>query len=414
MLKFFSGGTSGDYDQQAKLLASDAASGDFFGTSVALSSDGNTAIVGANWEDTSPNFQNGAAYVFTRSGSTWTEQQKLLASDPETNAFFGISVALSSDGNTAIVGADEEDTSPNTNNGAAYVFTRSGSTWTEQQKLLASDASTDDFFGNSVALSSDGNTAIIGAYSEDTSPNTNNGAAYVFTRSGSTWTQQAKLLASDAASTDLFGISVALSSDGNTAIIGAYSEDTSPNTNNGAAYVFTRSGSTWTQQAKLLASDAASDDQFGRSVALSSDGNTAIIGAFLENTSPNTDNGAAYVFTRSGSTWTEQQKLLASDAATNDFFGISVALSSDGNTAIIGAFLEDTSPNTNNGAAYVFTRSGSTWTEQQKLLASDAGAGDRFGVSVALSSTGSTALVGASLETTAPNSQNGAAYIFIN
>jgi hypothetical protein len=410
MLKFFSGGTSGAYVQQAKLVASDAASNDLFGAAVALSSDGNTAIVGASAESTSPNTSNGAAYVFTRSGSTWTEQQKLLASDAASNDSFGYSVALSSDGNTAIVGAVGESTSPNTSNGAAYVFTRSGSTWTQQQKLLASDAASNDSFGYSVALSSDGNTAIVGAYSEDTSSSTNNGAAYVFTRSGSTWTQQQKLLASDAASNDAFGTAVALSSDGNTTIVGAELESTSPNTSNGAAYVFTRSGSTWTEQQKLLASDAATGDLFGTAVALSSDGNTALVGAWADNS----DAGAAYFFTRSGSTWTEQQKLLASDAATGDRFGEAVALSSDGNTALVGASREITSPTTSNGAAYIFTRSISTWTQQQKLLASDAASDDRFGTAVSLSSDGNTAIIGAEREDTSPSTQNGAAYVFVS
>lgn len=409
MLKNMAAAFSIMLTQQQKLLASDAATGDEFGGSVALSSDGNTAIVGARYESTLPSTQNGAAYVFTRSGTTWTQQQKLLASDAASNDEFGGSVALSSDGNTAIVGAPTKNSSL----GAAYVFTRSGSTWTQQQKLSASDAATGDRFGDSVALSSDGNTAIVGASAESTSPNLLNGAAYVFTRSGSTWTEQQKLLASDAASSDQFGCAVALSSDGNTALIGAALEDTSPNTNNGAAYVFTRSGTTWTEQQKLLASDAATGDAFGGSVDLSSDGNTALIGANLEDTSPNTSNGAAYVFTRSGSTWTEQQKLLASDAASSDRFGISVALSSDGNTALIGADFESTAPNTNNGAAYVFTRSGATWAQQQKLLASDAATNDQFGCAVALSANANTAIVGAFDNDSSPNVDNGAAYVFV-
>jgi hypothetical protein len=303
----------------------------------------------------------------TKSASVLYRQSfKLLASDPADNEVFGASVALSGDddfGNTAIVSASQEDTSPNTNQGAAYVFTRSGTTWTQQAKLLASDAASSDLFGSSVDLSSDGNTALIGASGEDTSPNTDNGASYIFTRSISTWTQQQKLLASDATGGDLFGISTALSLDGNTAIVGAHLETTSPNTYQGAAYVFTRSGTTWTQQAKLLASDPATHDYFGSSVDLSSDGNIALIGA------PNkTYDGAAYIFTRSGSTWTQQQKMLASDSDAvypADNFGCSVALSSNtaGNfylgpgaeiTALIGAFDEDTSPNTDNGAAYIF------------------------------------------------------------
>jgi hypothetical protein len=395
-----------------KLLASDAATNDQFGWSVSISSDGNTALIGAYTESTSPNSQQGAAYVFIKSGSTWTEQAKLLASDAATSDQFAYTVSISSDGNTAIIGAPQQNTSPNTLNGAAYIFTRSGTTWTQQQKLLASDAASSDRFGFSVSISGDGNTVVIGAYAETTSPTSNQGAAYVFTRSGSTWTQQAKLLASDAASNDLFGRLVSISADGTTALIAAISEDTSPNTDNGAAYVFTRSGTTWTQQQKLLASDAASNEVFGTSVSLSASGNTALIGVNQEDTSPYTNNGAAYVFTRSGSTWTQQAKLLASDPGTSGFFGISGSLSLDGNTAIIGAHLEDIYPNTDNGAAYIFTRSGSTWTEQQKITASDAALDDRFGWSVSVSGDGTTAFVGSILEETSPNSASGAVYVY--
>jgi hypothetical protein len=315
------------------------------------------------------------------SGTTPTdaaELQRLLASDAAADDQFGISVAISSDGSTLVVGADKENTSPNTNNGAAYVFTRSGSTWTEQAKLLASDAATDDQFGISVAISSDGNTVIVGSYLEDTSPNGANGAAYIFTRTAGVWTQQQKLLASDIDSGDRFGISVSISADGNTALIGAYLENTTV-TDNGAAYIFTRSGSTWTEQAKLVALDRASNDEFGSSVAISADGLTAIIGAPKENTTA-TDQGAAYVFVFSG-TWTEQAKLVALDAAEDDYFGNSVDISSDGNTAVINSdFGGDV------GAVYIFTRSGTTWTQQQKFTGE--GINAYLGGSVAISSNG--------------------------
>jgi hypothetical protein len=396
-----------------KLLASDAGVDDQFGRSLFISADGNTAIIGAMLESTSPNTYNGAAYIFIKSVGIWVQQAKLLASDAASSDYFGQSVSLSADGNTAIIGAFQEDTGANTNNGAAYIFTRSGSTWTQQAKLLASDAATEDSFGISVSLSADGNTAMVGAYAESTSPNTGNGAVYVFTRSGTTWTQQQKLLASDAASTEDFGWSIALSLDGSTALIGARRENTSPNTLNGAAYVFTRSGSTWTQQAKLVASDPDALDFFGYSVALSSSGNTAIVGAYLEDTPPNTSNGAAYVFTRSGTTWTQQQKLLASDPAPSDTFGYSVSISADGNTALISAYADDKNTlSINSGAAYIFTRSGTTWTEQFKLSASDSEANDQFGYLSYLSADGSTVFVGANTEDTGTNTNNGAVYVY--
>ncbi len=382
------------YIEISKLVPTDGATSDEFGRSVAISSDGNTAIVGAHADDNENGTNAGSAYIYTRSGSTWAQQSKLLASDGAVNDYFGISVSISSDGNTAIVGARGDDG----NRGSAYIYTRSGSTWTQQSKLVASDGASTDLFGGSVSISSDGNTAIVGAYGDDSF----RGSAYIYTRSGSTWTQQTKLVASDGATGDRFGYSVAISSDGNTAIVGAYFDDEN-GTNAGSAYVYTRSGSTWAQQSKLLASDGAGNDQFGYSVAISSDGNTAIVGAVNDDSS----RGSAYIYTRSGSTWTQQSKLLASDGAGSDSFGYSVSISSDGNTAIVGAPYDDSY----RGSAYIYTRTGSTWTEQSKLVASDGAGNDRFGISVAISGDGNTAIVGAYLDDD-KGTNAGSAYIF--
>jgi hypothetical protein len=389
---------------KGKIQSSDAEAADFFGTSVSLSADGNTAIVGALLENTG-GADAGAAYIFTRSGSTWTQQSKIQATDAEASDLFGQSVSLSSDGNTAIVGAVED--TGGTDAGAAYIFTRSGSTWTQESKIQATDIEAADHFGKSVSLSSGGNTAIVGALLENTG-GADAGAAYIFTRSGSTWTQESKIQATDAEASDLFGHSVSLSSDGNTAIVGVLLEDAG-GTDAGAAYIFTRSGSTWTQESKIQATDAEALDHFGYSVSLSSDGNTAIVGALLENTG-GADAGAAYIFTRSGGTWPQKSKIQATDAETLDRFGHSVSLSSDGNTAIVGALLEDTG-GTDAGAAYIFTQSGGTWIQKSKIQATDTEALDRFGESVSLSSDAGIAMVGAPREDTG-GANAGAAYIF--
>jgi len=400
--------------QQAKLIAADGGGGDFFGYSVALSLDGNTAIAGVYDADVGGHANQGAAYVFTRSGATWSQQAKLTAADGDTDDQFGSSVALSSDGNTVIAGA-EATVGGNANQGAVYVFTRSGSSWSQQAKLTAAEGAAYDLFGSSVALSSDGDIAIAGAYNVEVGGNTHQGAAYVFTRSGSSWNQQAELTAADGAAYDSFGYSVALSLDGNAAIAGAYDAHVGGHANQGAAYVFTRSGSSWSQQAKLTAADGAAEDLFGCSVALNSDGNTAIAGAEHADVGGNANQGAAYVFTRSDSSWSQQAKLTASDGgARGDDFGGSVALSSDGNTAIAGARYAYVGGNANQGAAYVFTRSGSFWSQQAKLIASDGGANDSFGYSVALSSDGNTAIAGALEATVGGNANQGAAYVFYN
>jgi hypothetical protein len=308
----------------------------------------------------------------------WIQQAKLAASDGAANDYFGTSVALS--GDTAVIGAPGHAS----NQGAAYVFTRRGGAWSQEAKLAAFDGAADDFFGTSVAVRDSDNTAIIGAYGQAGS----RGAAYVFTRSGDTWSLQAKLTASDSAPGDQFGRSVVLSED--TAVIGAYYRAV----RQGATYVFERRGNTWRQQAKLTASDAAEGDAFGYSLAMALD--TLVIGAFGKAS----NQGAAYVFTRSDSAWHEQGKLTASNGAAFDQFGFSVAVSGD--MAVIGAPVKSN----RQGAAYVFTRNGSAWKEQARLAASDDAFDSAFGNSVAVG--GEAVLIGAPAEAR----RQGAVYLF--
>jgi hypothetical protein len=274
------------WTEKQKFLASDAAAGDYFGGSVSL--DGDTALIGAAWDDDN-GISSGSAYVFTRTGTNWTQQAKLLASDGVTGDYFGVSVSLS--GDTALIGADGDDDN-GASSGSAYVFTRTGTTWTQQQKLTASDGVAEDRFAGSVSLA--GDTALIGAYRDDDN-GVDSGSAYVFTRTGTTWTQQQKLTASDGVAEDRFAGSVSLA--GDTALIGAYRDD-DKGVDSGSAYVFTRTGTTWTQQQKLTASDGVAEDYFGFSVSLA--GDTALIGAPLAG---NNGVGSAYVFTRTGNTW---------------------------------------------------------------------------------------------------------------
>ena len=381
-----------------KLLASDGIINDQFGYSVSISSDGNTAIVGLPYGNNGKGTKTGSVYIYTRTNGTWTEQAKILANNGCANDWFGWSVAISSDGNTAIVGVPYGNNEKGTNVGSAYIYTRNNGTWSEQAKLLASDGATNDHFGWSVSISSDGNTAIVGASSDDNERGTGAGSAYIFTRSGDTWSEQDKLLASDGAVYDLFGISVSIGSDGNTAIVGAHADDG----RRGSAYIFTRSGDTWTEQTKLLASDGVDNDYFGLSVSISSDGNTVIVGAYRDG-ERGVDVGGAYIYTRTNGAWSEQATLLASDGAALDWFGRSVSMSSDGNTVIVGAHFGGIK-----GGAYVYTRNGDNWNEHSKLLASDGDDHDWFGVSVAISGDGNTIIVGANGD----DSEKGSAYIF--
>jgi hypothetical protein len=370
--------------EKQKLLASDGSPGDEFGCSVSLS--GDNVLIGAVLDN-----EIGSAYVFTRTGTTWSQQAKLIVSDGEPGGYFGCSVSL--DGDTALIGAPRDDDN-GYDSGSAYVFIRTGTTWTQQAKLLATDGAYWDHFGISVSL--DGDTALIGA-PDDNDNGQESGSAYVFTRNGIIWTQQTKLLASDGEAGDYFGCSVSL--DGDIALIGAPRDDDN-GPMSGSVYVYTRSDTTWSQQAKLITSDWL-NYLFGYSVSLDDD--TALIGA------PGYDNGrgSAYVFTRIGTTWTQQTKLLATDDEVGDQFGFSVSL--DGDTSIIGAAYNDDNGE-DSGSAYVFTRINTTWSQQAKLLASDGAAVDEFGFSVSLD--GDTAMIGA--EQDDENGDfSGSVYVFI-
>jgi hypothetical protein len=299
------------------------------------------------------------------------------ASNTGARDAFGLAVALSGDGNTLAVGAPGEassttgiDGTPNelaSGAGAVYVYARTGSTWSQQAYLKASNTGANDAFGFSVALSGDGNTLAVGAVGEASSTTGINstpdelalaaGAVYVYTRSDGSWSQQAYVKASNAGATDQFGASVALSSDGNTLAVGATGEDSSSTgvdstpdelaTDAGAAYVFTRNAGTWLQQGYVKASNTGANDRFGRPVALSGDGNTLAVGASGEASSttgidsvPNelaANAGAAYVFARTGSTWSQQAYVKAFNTGASDGFGASLALSGDGNTLAVGA-----------------------------------------------------------------------------
>ncbi len=369
--------------RQGEKLTASGLSGPYgyVGMSVALSANGNTALVGAPADGTYTEYR-GAAFVFTRSGSTWSQQgEKLTGGGELGSGWFGESVALSADGNTALIGAPSD----NEQVGAAWVFTRSGSTWSQQgEKLTGAGEVGNGFFGRSVALSADGATALVGAYND----NEHQGAAWVFTRSGSTWAQQGEKL-TGGGGLGFFGWSVALSAEAKTALIGEWGIGGGI----GAAWVFQRSGSTWAKQGGALTAGEGSDyTWFGYGVALSSEGNTALVGA------PHADGyaGAGWVFQRSGSAWTQQGEPLTGSEEVNDEYGgelgYSAALSADGDIALLGGRVDSFF----HGAAWAFERSGAAWTEDgAKLTGSEESSNrEEFGWSVALSAGANTALVG--------------------
>jgi hypothetical protein len=398
-----------------QIVADDGEASDVFGNSVSLSADGNMALIGAYQDSVSENIPQGSAYIYVRDGNSWIQQTKLIAADGIAFDFFGYSVNLSADGNTALVGAHWADVGGNSNRGAAYVYVRdSGNTWIQQAKLVATDGAVNDWFGYSVNLSADGNTALIGAHRDDVNTKTDQGSAYVYVRNGSIWTQQVKIVAMDGAVNDWFGDSVSLSADGNTALIGAYGDDVGSNSGQGSAYVYVRNGGAWSQQSKLMATDGTLEDYFGYSVTLSADGNTALVGAYTDDINGNSNQGSAYVYVRNGTIWTQQVKLAIEAGGISDYFGSSAALSANGNTALIGAAGEDIGENSNQGAAYLYVRDGSIWIQQTKLMATDGGSNDAFGNSIKLSWDGTIALIGAGGDTIDEKYGQGSAWVFSN
>ena len=457
------------------------------GNSSAVSGDGNTLAVGAPHENSAAKgingnqndhslYSSGAVYVFTRKGDSVAQQAYVKASTPGDGANFGSSVVLSRDGNTMAVASYYEASAATGINGnqndhsipeagAVYIFTRTGTTWSQQAYIKASNTGSagvgqglpeGDQFGYSIALSADGNTLAVGAIGEDSNATgidgnqadnsaNQSGAEYVFTRTGTTWSQQAYIKSTMTRANVLFGYSTGISADGNTLAVAEYDADRGK----GALYVLTRAGGVWSHQARIQAENAETQDSLGYSLAISEDGNTIASGAADEDClkpginptgcendqATNQSSGAAYVFVRNGTTWIQQVFLKASNPGKEDWFGLRIAISGDGNTVAVSAPNEDSAAKGINGnqddnsaqeagAVYYFTRTGTTWVQHSYVKASNTRGGDEFGSSIALSRDGRTMLVGARGEDSNARGVNGnqadnslrdagAAYLFV-
>ena len=388
---------------EQEVFASDGASGDLFGFRVLLS--GNSAFVSGP----APLNHPGKVYVFANVSGTWTEVQQIsatpsVAPPPNWSDFFGWSLSLS--GDTLLVGAPEVFNPMVGPVGGAYVFVNAGGTWTQQQELLGSDAGGFDWVGGAVALT--GDTAFVGAPNHQG----NEGKVYVYTRSGTTWTEGSPLVASDGTPGDAHQFGGAIKTDGTTLLIGAPGPDYSSTGvyAPGAAYVFTNPGSGWTENQILQPDDSADGDQFGFSIGL--DGTTALFGAPAANIGANVHQGAAYVFDGSGGPWTQSAKLIADDGAEFDQFGQSVATS--GGNALIGGWshnddLGGTQPPPKPGTVYLFAGGRGGWNLSTELHAGDASDGDSYGWDVGID--GATLLVG-SQATVGANQFQGSAYFY--
>jgi FG-GAP repeat len=365
----------------ARLLGSGESGEGEFGSSVALSAPADTAVVGAPDDDEGV----GAAWIFSRHGSSWTpEGAKLTGGQELGKGSFANAVAVAADGRTVMVAAPEDDN----RRGAVWVFTRFGATWVPGPKLTPAGAGPETDFGRAIALSPTGQLALIGG----------DGAVWVFTRSGSSWRLRSKL--ADRGSG--FGERVALSANQTTVLVGGSKTGTG-----GAVWVFTRSGSKWRQQGVLLTGRERSGfARFGSGVALSADGDVALIGAGGENE----EKGVTWVFTRSGSTWTRSARITASHERPLGNCGDAVALSASGEIALIACHAEEVGGESNEGAARVYRRMGDAWKQQGPILAAPGvSKEDRtFGVGVSLSASGRTALIGSEGE----DGEVGAAWVY--
>jgi len=350
-----------------KVVIDDGAQGDFFGWSVAI--DGRTALVGAYGTTVNGQEQQGAVYVFTESNGIWTQTAKLIADDGRRFDIFGSAVALS--GDVAAIGAYQSNLSV----GAVYVFTGSGSLWSQKAKLTADDGVRGDCLGWSVAVSPAG---VLAGAPFAVVDGIEVGAVYAFGANGGNWSQTQKVLADNGEIGDFFGDAIAM--DGTIAVIGADSASASAQ-QQGAAYVFDATGGNWIQKTELTSDDGASFDSFGRFVAIS--GSTIFVGAPYAAIEGNAFEGAAYVFEGNGGTWGQTQKLTASDGMASGYFGWSVAVS--GTTALIGA--NSYSNQTNPGLVYKFDKTGAAWAQTQEIASGDGTGVDLFGWSLALDGT---------------------------
>jgi Secretion system C-terminal sorting domain len=370
------------YTQQGiKLIGTGGVGGTYQGAAVAVSGDGNTAVIGASGDKNAA----GAVWVYTRTNGLWSQQgTKLVGTGAVGTAYQGSSVSVSADGNTLIEGGDGD----NSFIGAAWIFVRSGNVWKQAgSKLVGKAAVGQSSQGGTVAISGDGNTAIVGGYTD----NGYIGAAWVYVKSGTAWLQQGnKLVGTGAIGDASQGRSVSLSSDGNTAIVGGFANGTE-HSKPGAAWIFGRSGTTWSQQGnRVVGTGGVGNDYQGISVGMSPDGNTAIVGGWDDNDAL----GAAWIFVRAGAAWAQQGNKLdgsgIAGTATRQGWSVSIG-GTGGNTAVIGGFGD----NSGAGAAWVFSRTGTVWAQTgSKLVGSGASGAANQATSVCISADGSTVLLG--------------------
>ena len=398
--------------EEAILSSSDKAANDNIGMSVAVDATGTRVVIGAPYSSTAGALYSGKVYVFVRSGTTWTEEAILMASDRTADSILGMSVAINNAGTRLIAGAPDSAASGVFAAGKAYVFLRTGTSWAEEAILMAADRSVSASFGYSVAMDSLADRVAVGSQNADPATTTDAGSVYIFIRSGSIWTESATIAAADLAANDHFGYAVALTSSGDRLIVGAPHADPSALGSAGKVYIFSRSGTVWTQEAMLTASNLAANAVYGSSVDIDSLGDRIVVGAWGAKPGALNSAGSAYVYLRTGTSWTEETIITASDVAAESRFGSSVAISDSGAKITIGASYANVSATVDAGQFYLYERTGTSWAETTLLAASDAETNGHLGYSIALAGDGTRVALGADLGDVGGVTDSGKVYIF--
>ena len=382
-------------NEEAKLISGDRAANDNCARFVTISGDGTRIAISASGQDISAVNNAGAVYVFLRTGSSWAQEAKIVASDYSDSAGFGHAVCLDNTGTRLAVGAYIKDNGANVDVGKVYIYTRTTTTWNEEATIQPSaDLTNLKWLGETLDFDTDATRVIIGCNGGTHSSLSQAGFAYVFSRSGTTWTQEAKLVASDPVANAHFGRAVAIASDGSRAIVGAYSLANGVYTNAGAAYVFSRSGTSWTQEAKLLPDNPGNNDEFGVSVGMDGTATRVVVGAYKKTTASTTQGGSFYVFSRSGTTWTQESRLEAADTGTA-YFGFKVIINKAGTFAYASSHVHANGSNLNAGAWYAFVRSGTVWSQISINYAITSYANAYLGVDMDISDDDTRIVVGA-------------------
>ena len=350
-------------NEEAKLISGDRVANDNCARFVTISGDGTRIAISASGQDISSVNNAGAVYVFLRTGLSWAQEAKIVASDYSDSSGFGHAVCLDSTGTRLAVGAYLKDNGANVDTGKVYVYTRTTTTWNEEATIQpAADLANLKWLGETLDFDTDATRLVIGCNGGTHSTLSQAGFVYVFSRSGTAWTQEAKLVASDPTANAHFGRAVAMTTDGTRIVVGAYSMTNGAYTNAGAAYVFSRSGTAWTEEAKLLPGNPGNGDEFGTSVAIDGTGERVVIGAYKKTTASTTQGGSVFVFSRSGTTWTEEARLEAGDSGTA-YFGFKTIINKAGTYVFVSSHVHANGTTLNAGAWYAFVRSGTTWTQ---------------------------------------------------